>query len=96
MKFKRYLQDSNKRKLFKKIELTQRLYKLLSVSFNMNLFKLLISKFLYNSSCHFIPIKNFCIVSGRSSGVYTKFKVSRIVLRELSTQGYFFGLKKAS
>ena len=97
MKFKRYLQDSNKRKLFNKIELTQRLYKIFSVSFNRGLFKYLVLKFLDNNlSYHFIPIKNFCILTGRSSGVYKKFKISRIVLRELSTKGYFFGLKKAS
>jgi small subunit ribosomal protein S14 len=37
-----------------------------------------------------------CQLTGRSRGVYRKFKVSRIMLRELALAGKIPGLKKAS
>jgi small subunit ribosomal protein S14 len=37
-----------------------------------------------------------CQITGRSKGVYRKFKVSRIMLRELALAGHIPGLKKAS
>ena len=37
-----------------------------------------------------------CQLTGRSRGVYRKFKVSRIMLRELALTGKIPGLKKAS
>jgi small subunit ribosomal protein S14 len=39
---------------------------------------------------------NRCQITGRSKGVYRKFKVSRIMLRELALAGRIPGLKKAS
>jgi small subunit ribosomal protein S14 len=39
---------------------------------------------------------NRCQLTGRSRGVYRKFKVSRIMLRELALAGKIPGLKKAS
>ncbi len=40
--------------------------------------------------------KNYCQISGRSRGVYRKFGVSRIVLRELALKGLIPGMRKAS
>ena len=37
-----------------------------------------------------------CALTGRTRGVYRKFKVSRIMLRELALQGKIPGMKKAS
>ncbi|MGF1634915.1 MAG: 30S ribosomal protein S14 [Phycisphaerae bacterium] len=37
-----------------------------------------------------------CELTGRSRGVLRKFKVSRLMLRELAHQGMIPGLKKAS
>ena len=37
-----------------------------------------------------------CAITGRSKGVYRKFRVSRIVLRELALQGKVPGMRKAS
>jgi len=37
-----------------------------------------------------------CLLTGRSHGVYRKFKISRIMLRELALAGKIPGLKKAS
>jgi small subunit ribosomal protein S14 len=39
---------------------------------------------------------NRCLLTGRSRGVLRKFKVSRIMLRELALAGTIPGLKKAS
>lgn len=37
-----------------------------------------------------------CELTGRVRGVYRKFRVSRIVLRELALQGKIPGMRKAS
>ena len=37
-----------------------------------------------------------CALTGRTRGVYRKFKISRIMLRELALQGKIPGMKKAS
>ena len=39
---------------------------------------------------------NRCQITGRSKAVYRKFKISRIMLRELALAGKIPGLKKAS
>ncbi len=39
---------------------------------------------------------NRCLITGRSKAVYRKFKVSRIMLRELALAGRIPGMKKAS
>ncbi len=40
--------------------------------------------------------QNRCQLTGRSRGVYRKFGVSRIVLRELALKGQIPGMRKAS
>ncbi len=37
-----------------------------------------------------------CEITGRSRGVYRKFRVSRIMLRELAHKGMIPGMRKAS
>jgi ribosomal protein S14 len=41
-------------------------------------------------------IRNFCVITGRSRGVYKKFYTSRIMIRLLGSGGVYFGLKKKS
>jgi small subunit ribosomal protein S14 len=41
-------------------------------------------------------IRNLCAMTGRSRAVYQKFKISRIMLRELALQGKVPGMRKAS
>ena len=43
-----------------------------------------------------IRIRNRCELSGRSRGVYRKFKLSRIGLRDLASRGQLPGVVKAS
>ncbi|KAM3703124.1 hypothetical protein ACJW31_04G072700 [Castanea mollissima] len=47
-----------------------------------------------NSS--FTRLRNRCIFTGRSRGVYQLFRMSRIVFRELASKGALPGVKKAS
>lgn len=39
---------------------------------------------------------NRCQLTGRARGVYRKFGISRIMLRELALQGMIPGMRKAS
>jgi len=41
-------------------------------------------------------LRNICVVSSKMCSLSRYFKVSRIILRQFSNLGYFFGLKKAS
>ena len=37
-----------------------------------------------------------CEITGRKRGVYRKFRISRILLRELALKGHIPGMRKAS
>ncbi len=37
-----------------------------------------------------------CEITGRKRAVYRKFRISRIMLRELALKGYIPGMRKAS
>lgn len=41
-------------------------------------------------------LRNRCLLTGRSRGVYRRFGLARSKLRELAMMGYFPGLRKAS
>jgi len=41
-------------------------------------------------------LRNLCALTGRSRSVYRKFKISRIMLRELALEGKVPGMRKAS
>lgn len=41
-------------------------------------------------------IRNRCMVTGRARGVYRKFGISRIMLREMASAGLVPGVRKAS
>jgi small subunit ribosomal protein S14 len=43
-----------------------------------------------------VRVRNRCEVTGRPRGTYRKFKMSRIALRELGSQGLIPGLVKSS
>ena len=40
--------------------------------------------------------ENRCEITGRKRGIYSKFRASRIMLRELALQGMVPGMRKAS
>ncbi len=41
-------------------------------------------------------IRNRCILTGRPRGIYNFFKISRIMIKDLASQGLLPGIKKAS
>lgn len=45
---------------------------------------------------HLSRVRNICSLTGRPRSVYRKFKLSRVVMRELGSQGVFLGLQKSS
>jgi ribosomal protein S14 len=96
----RFLKDNNKRILYKKTEVFQKVLKVLSFyktsKFTLNL---IIRNFFFSvlvKNNFKSRTKNYCIITGRSRGVFRKMRVSRISFRKLGSEGFFFGLKKAS
>jgi len=101
MKIKRYNSDYTQRKVFKLTEIYKNVlqFMLLFLKKFSQLFCFVIVKLWhkhFSNSSYLCRIKNYCIVTGRSRSVYRQFKVSRIYLRYLGSEGLFFGLKKAS
>ena len=99
MKLQRLKKDSQKRCLYNNTELYQKTLKILFLYSNDNFFKLVINKTKYFKifkNCYKTRIKNYCIISGRSRGIFKKFKVSRIVFKSLANDGLFCGLKRAT
>ncbi|MBS92002.1 MAG: 30S ribosomal protein S14 [Rickettsiales bacterium] len=43
-----------------------------------------------------VRIRNRCVLTGRARGVYRKFRLSRIVFRELASIGHIPGITKSS
>lgn len=56
--------------------------------------QLKLSKFPRNGSK--VRVHNRCVLTGRPHGVYRKYGLSRIALRELASQGLIPGVTKAS
>jgi ribosomal protein S14 len=93
------IRDMTRRLLLAKFELKRVQYKALCQDRNLPnavrydyFFKL--SKLPRNSSK--TRIRNRCTITGRSRAVYKQFRVSRIVFRELATQGALCGIYKSS
>ena len=56
--------------------------------------RLKLSKITRNASK--VRIRTRCVLTGRSRGVYRKFKLSRIAFRELASKGHIPGITKSS
>jgi|TARA_B100000401_G_C52690175_1_gene664067 small subunit ribosomal protein S14 len=91
--------DKKRRKLFKKYESKRR--ELKAIIYNKensmelrNKAQIALSKLPKDSSK--IRIKNRCVLTGRSKGVFRYFKLSRIQLRQLTLEGNIPGYSKTS
>lgn len=73
-------------------EIYYKLYKLLIIflKWNLKLGKLIVRQ---KKSIFF---KNTCIFSSRAKSVSRKLKISRLMIREISSKGFYFGLRKIS
>lgn len=96
---KRNILDYKRRLLVAKYELRRKLYKALCRDPDLpsNLrekHRNKLSKLPRNSS--FTRVRNRCVFTGRPRAVYENFRMSRIVFRELASQGQLHGVQKAS
>lgn len=97
---KKYLlKDLLRRKQIAKLELKKQklkyLFKNNELPFNIRLgAQLKLNSLPRNASK--VRIKNYCVVSGRSKGVYKSFRLSRIKFRELALAGLLPGIIKSS
>jgi ribosomal protein S14 len=91
--------DKKRRLLLKNAELRRLLLKYIinSEYFDFQYKQLaqkLLNKFTRDSSS--VRIKNRCVFTGRAKGVFSKFRVSRILFKTLSLAGYLPGIRKSS
>lgn len=89
----------NQRNLLKKIEYKKIAIKALSNNLKINTklrWKIQQNFFKLPTKSSITRIKNLCIITGRSKSVYKKFKLSRIQLKLLITNGLLPGLSKYS
>jgi len=91
--------DIKRRRLVAKLEIKKLNYKF--IAFNPLTTKenqLDLKKIYYNipRNSSKVRIRNRCIMTGRGRGVYTDFKLSRIMFRELGLMGQLPGIRKAS
>jgi small subunit ribosomal protein S14 len=96
---KRIKKNINQRILFKILEKKRLNIKI--ISNNLNLSKKIRWKneqnwFKFNRNSSLTRIKNICILTGRSKSIYRFFKISRIQLRKLASNGFLPGLSKHS
>jgi ribosomal protein S14 len=99
MSFNKVITDKKRRKLAFQYEHKRNEYK--SIAYDRNLPNAIraeaiakLSKLPRNSSM--TRSRNRCVVTARPRSVYRLFHVSRIILRELASQGRILGLKKSS
>ena len=52
--------------------------------------------FFFPNNSSITRIKNLCILTGRSKSIYRLFRISRIQLRKLASDGYLPGVSKYS
>ena len=87
---KKIKKNIKQRYLFKNLEKKRLIYKIISK--NLNLKKEIRWKaqqkwFFFNNNSSLTRIKNICILTGRSKSIYRLFKISRIQLRKLASEG---------
>ncbi len=96
---KKIIKDKQIRETFKKNEIKKLALKFLANTHNVDKkiqhnFNLALTELPKNSSI--TRIKNRCIITGRSHGVYKKLKLSRILLKEYISLGLLSGFTKSS
>jgi len=90
--------DKKKRELIFRLELRRNFLKCIiahgSLSRYQSVALFLLNKLPKDSS--YIRQNNYCILTGRNKGIYRRFRLSRIQIRELLGQGLLPGYKKRS
>jgi ribosomal protein S14 len=99
MKKNKIFRDKKTRFFHNKAEIFQLLIKVVILFKGKSVLKVVAQKILLDHLLIYeckVRIKNTCVVTGRSRAVYKNFRISRIQLRLLGSNGLFFGLKKHS
>lgn len=89
--------DKKRRLLFKKYEMRRLILKSLLCNsdlkeYEKNFIQYLLAKIPRDSSL--IRVRNRCIMTGRGRGVFTKFRLSRIMFKKYGLMGWIPGLRK--
>jgi ribosomal protein S14 len=95
----RISRDSIRRKNVSAFEIKRKILKGISQDRNISLstryqYSVSLSKLPRNSSK--TRVRNRCVITGRARSVYRRFRISRILFRELASNGSLPGVLKAS
>lgn len=91
--------DQKYRQLFFRVELLRILYKCLFFNLSLkSVYRLKAYIYLMNFSklSSLTRIKNRCVYTGRGQAIYRSFRVSRIFLKKLISEGNILGVTKSS
>jgi small subunit ribosomal protein S14 len=96
---KKIKKNIKQRYTFKDFEKKRLILKIISKNLNIEKdlrWKLYQKWFFFNSNSSITRIKNLCVLTGRSKSIYRLFKISRIQLRKLASEGFLPGVSKYS
>jgi small subunit ribosomal protein S14 len=96
---KKIKKNIKQRYLFKDLEKRRLILKIILKNLNIQKdlrWKLQQKWFFFNQNSSITRIKNICVLTGRSKSVYRLFKISRIQLRKLASEGFLPGVSKYS
>jgi ribosomal protein S14 len=91
--------DYKRRQLVARNELKRLQYKAISQDINLIPRIRLEAAFCLNKlnrNSALVRVRNRCVMTGRARSVYSKYKMSRIVFRELASKGSLTGVTKSS
>lgn len=94
---KKIKKNIKQRYLFKNLEKKRLIYKIISKNFNLKKeirWRAQQKWFFFNNNSSLTRIKNICILTGRSKSIYRLFKMSRIQLRKLASEGLLPAVSK--
>lgn len=95
-----YIKDKNRRNIFSRLEkkriVLNYILKNIAVDNEIRERAFLQLQAFSLKGAFITKIKNRCVLSNRSRGVYRKFKLSRIFFKQYALQGLIMGAKKAS
>lgn len=96
---KKIKKNIKQRLIFKDFEKKRLILKIITTNLNIQKelrWKLQQKWFFFNQNSSITRIKNICILTGRSKSIYRLFKISRIQLRKLISEGFLPGVSKYS
>lgn len=96
---KKIKKNINQRLLFKNLEKKRLIYKIISKNLNLKQelrWKAQQKWFFFYKNSSLTRIKNICVLTGRTRSIYRLFKISRLQLRKLASEGFLPGVSKYS